>query len=35
MSKIKQEPYNKLMKEKISAHKKKVSESAQKLAGIL
>ncbi len=35
MSKIKDEPYNRLMQEKIGAHKKKVSESAQKLAGIL
>lgn len=35
VSKIKDEPYTKLMNEKISVHKKKVSESAQKLAGIL
>jgi hypothetical protein len=35
MSKIKDEPYTKLMNEKINVHKKKVSDSAQKLAGIL
>lgn len=35
VSKIKDEPYTKLMNEKINVHKKKVSESAQKLAGIL
>jgi hypothetical protein len=35
MSKIKDEPYNRLMQEKISMHKKRVSDSAQKLAGIL
>jgi hypothetical protein len=35
VSKIKDEPYTKLMNEKISVHKKKVSDSAQKLAGIL
>lgn len=35
VSKIKDQPYTKLMNEKISVHKKKVSESAQKLAGIL
>ena len=35
VSKIKEEPYTKYMREKVSAHKKKVSESAQKLAGIL
>jgi hypothetical protein len=34
-SKVKEEPYTKLMNEKISVHKKKVSDSAQKLAGIL
>lgn len=35
MSKVKEEPYDRLMQEKISTHRKKVSESAQKLAGIL
>ena len=34
ISKIKEEPYNKLMKERISTHKSKIKSSAQKLAGI-
>ena len=35
VSKIREEPYTRLMQEKISMHKKRVSDSAQKLAGIL
>ena len=35
ISNIKDEPYTKLMQEKISMHKKRVSDSAQKLACIL
>ena len=35
VSNIKDEPYTRLMQEKISMHKRRVSDSAQKLAGIL
>lgn len=35
VSKVKEEPYNKLMHEKINFHRRRVSDSAQKLAGIL
>ena len=34
VSKIKEEPYNKMMRERISTHKNKIKSSAQKLAGI-
>lgn len=34
-SSVKEEPYTKMMKDRISSHKRKVSESAQKLASIL
>ena len=35
VSRVKEEPYTKYMNEKIESHRRRVSESAQKLAGIL